>query len=168
EPEQRGEQQRAQGELDGDDTALQQDREKILRVAKNGLHRPDRAALTRDLFQIPFHQDLVERAVGLQLGERRIDLLQQLLIGLAHPDTDASGHFRLVRGYQLCLEIRVLRQLILEDRRVAEAGLDAAKADIAQDVSQRIVDLDLGKIAVFFQKVDVNRAHLRANDLTLE
>ena len=38
--------------------------------------------------EAPLRQDLVDRAVGLELGEASIDLLQKLAIGLAHADAD--------------------------------------------------------------------------------
>src|SRR5438093_11483939 len=86
------------------------------------------------LLQAPLHQNLVDRTVRLQLGERGVDLLQQVLIGLAHADTDAARHLRLIGGHELRLEARVLRQLVLQYRRIAEAGLDPAQAHVAQDV----------------------------------
>src|SRR5882724_4490747 len=39
------------------------------------------------LLQAPLHQYLVDRPVRQQLRERGVDLLQQLLVGLAHADT---------------------------------------------------------------------------------
>src|SRR6266540_6905006 len=120
------------------------------------------------LLQAPLHQDLVDRTVGLQLGERGVDLLEEVLIGLAHADTDAPRHLRLVGRHELRLEARVLRQLVLQDRRIAEAGLDPAQGHVAQNVSERIVDLDLGEFAVLLQKIDVYGTDLRADDLPLE
>src|SRR4051794_27742697 len=42
----------------------------------------------RSVLQAPFRQDLLERAVGFDLGERGVDFLQELLVGLAHADPD--------------------------------------------------------------------------------
>src|SRR5882762_9314151 len=50
------------------------------------------------LLKAPLHQNLVDRTARLQLRQRRIDLLQQFLVGLAHADTDAPRHLRLVGG----------------------------------------------------------------------
>src|SRR6202521_186510 len=106
------------------------------------------------LLQAPLHQNLVDRPVRLQLRERGIYLLQQLLVGLAHADTHAARHLRLIGGHELRLEAGVLRQLVLQDRRIAEAGLDPAEAHVAQYVGERVVHLDLSEFAVLLQEVD--------------
>src|SRR5829696_5241581 len=48
------------------------------------------------VLQAPFRQDLLERAVGLDLGERGVDFLEELLVRLAHADADRADDHRLV------------------------------------------------------------------------
>src|ERR1700758_163719 len=91
---------------------------RIPRVARN-----DSPCLSFALLQVPLDENLVDRTVGVELGERGVDLLEKLLIGLAHADAHAARHLRLVGRDELRLEVRILGELVLEDRRIAEAGL---------------------------------------------
>src|SRR5207248_7786253 len=59
-------------------------------------------------------------------------------------------------------------ELIVEDRRVAEAGDEATLTDLTQHVGERRVELHLGEVSRVLQEVHVNGARLRADDLTLE
>src|SRR5438445_11187674 len=46
--------------------------------------------------ETPFVEDLVEGPVGLELGERGVDLAEQFLVGLADPDRNRADGHRLV------------------------------------------------------------------------
>src|SRR5437870_13228045 len=72
----------------------------------------------------PLRKDLVDRPVSAQLGQRRIDLVKQLGIALAHGDADAAGQFRFVRWHEPGPQTGVVRELVSDDASVAHAGLD--------------------------------------------
>src|SRR5579872_5825216 len=118
--------------------------------------------------EAPFVEDFCKRAVRLQLGERGVDLAQQLLIALAYADRDGADGHRLVGFDQAHLRKQAQPEIVRKDRIVAISRLQAAGVHVAQDVGKGIVGLHLGEDAGLSERVDVSRADLRADHLALE
>src|SRR5664279_982424 len=51
-----------------------------------------RGCIRRLGLEPPFVENLVHRAISLELGERGVDLLQQILVGFADSDADGADH----------------------------------------------------------------------------
>src|SRR6266481_9343869 len=75
--------------------------------------------------QAPFVENLVEDAVRLQLGERGVDLAEQLGIALADSDRDRADGGRLVGIDQTHVAESALLEVVGQDRIIREAGLEA-------------------------------------------
>src|SRR5713226_3727472 len=104
--------------------------------AGRGSPRPAGSSL-----QSPLRQDRLQPAVGLELGEAGIDLLEQLAVALAHADADRAEDGRLIGLDQPYVGKQALLQIVGEDRIVGEAGLEPPGVHVAQDVGDRVVDL---------------------------
>src|SRR3954469_17961261 len=76
------------------------------------------------VLQAPFRQDLLERAVGLDLGERGVDFLQQFLVRFAHADADRADDHRLFARDEPDLREASLLEVVGDDRVIGEAGLE--------------------------------------------
>src|SRR6266496_4164434 len=113
--------------------------------------------------ETPFVENLVERAVGLELGERGVDLSEQLLVGLADPDRDCSDRRRLVGINQADYRKTALLQVIGEDRIIGIAGLETARIHIAQNIGNGVVGLDLAEQSRLLQRIDEGGSDLRAD-----
>src|SRR5258708_5528312 len=72
------------------------------------------------LFHLPFLDDLHQGAIGLDLLDARIQLVERGRIALAYHEAQLAFHFRLVFGDQAQLRIRVVLKLVSNDRMVAE------------------------------------------------
>src|SRR3954469_15871830 len=118
--------------------------------------------------QTPFIKDLVDGAIGLQLGERGIDLAEQRGFALAHADADRADGDGLVAVDQVHLGEAALLQIVGEDRIVRVTGLEAAGVHVAQDVGDGVVGLDVGEQAGLLQRVDEGGADLGADRLALQ
>src|SRR5580700_3714493 len=94
---------------------------------------PDRASGALRL-EPPFVENLVDFAIRPELGERGVDLAEQLRIALADADGDGADDGRLVGIDQPSLGKAALLEVIGEDRIVGETGLETAGIDVAQDV----------------------------------
>src|ERR1700738_4821792 len=106
--------------------------------------------------QAPLRHDLVDGAVGLQLGERGVDLLEQLAVGLAHPDADRADDRRLEGGDETKLGKIALLHIVGEDRIVGEPGLEAAGVDVAHAVRDGVVDLPVVEQPGLLQRLDIS------------
>src|SRR3954447_13618892 len=89
--------------------------------------------------QAPFIEDLVDGAVGLELGQRGVDLAEQRGLALADADADRADGGRLVAVDEPHLGKAALLQIVSEDRIVGVAGLEAASVHVAQDVGNGVV-----------------------------
>src|SRR6476660_3248131 len=116
----------------------------------------------------PFFEDLVDGAVGLQLGKRGVDLAEQRALPLAQADADRADGDGLVAVDEPHLGEAALLQIVGEDRVVGEAGLEAAGVHVAQDVGDGVVGLDVGEHAGLLQRIDEGGADLGADRLTLQ
>src|SRR5260370_41806190 len=68
------------------------------------------------LLEPPVREDLVDRAVGLHLAQRCVDLVEHRLIALAYGDPDAADEHRLVVLGEARFRISALRELVSDDR----------------------------------------------------
>src|SRR5581483_2545965 len=148
--------------------ALKKDREELGGVVEEFLHLFGARALPALAAKAPFVENFRDRAVRLQLGERGVDLAQQLLIALAYADRDGADGHRLVGFDQAHLRKQAQPEIVRKDRIVAISRLQAAGVHVTQDVGKGIVGLHLGEDAGLSERVDVSRADLRADHLALE
>src|SRR6266702_8281516 len=118
--------------------------------------------------ETPFVENLVEGAVGLELGERGVDLGEQLPVGLADPDRDRADGDRLVGIDQPDFRKSALLQVIGQDRKIGETGLETARIHIAQNIGNGVVGLDLAEQSRLLQRVHEGRSDLRSDRLTLQ
>src|SRR3954454_23560383 len=150
----------------------------LIRIGKNSaascqkpfIDQPSSIGLSRSTLrlQAPFIEDLLDGAVGLQLGERGVDLAEQRGLALAHADADRADGDRLVAVDQTHLGEAALLQIVGEDRIVGVTGLEAAGVHVAQDVGDSVVGLDVGEQAGLLERVDEGGADLGADRLTLQ
>src|SRR5690606_33859912 len=84
------------------------------------------APLRRSIRQVPFLEDGVNGAVGLELAQRLVDARQQLGVFLAGGDAQAAHHRGLVALGHFQVGIAALGNDAGRDRVVHEAALDAA------------------------------------------
>src|SRR5258708_10750426 len=94
-------------------------------------------------FEPPFVENLVDGTIRLELGERDVDLLEQIRVALADSDADRADNGRLVGFDQTNFRKTALLEVVREDRVVGETGLEAAGVHVAQDVRNGVVHLDL-------------------------
>src|ERR1700736_4756008 len=99
----------------------------------------------RPSLQSPLGQYLFEGPVSLELGERGIDLLEQVAVALAHADADRAEDGRLVALGEPHLGEQPLLQVVGEDRIVGEASLEPPGIHVPQDVGDRVVDFHRGE-----------------------
>src|SRR3984893_3481416 len=76
--------------------------------------------------QSPLVENLVDGTIGLEFGERGVDLLEQVLVALADPDGDRTDDGRLVGIDQANLRKIALLEIVGKDRVVGETGLETA------------------------------------------
>src|SRR4029077_11000080 len=158
-PENGGQDQRTNGDDDGQPYALQKDRQEFGGVTKEFFHRFKSRSRTLRA-EAPFAQNFVQRAIGLDSRERSIDLRQQLLVALANSDGDGADDGRLVGIDQANFRKAALLEVIGEDRIVGVARLEAASVHVAQDVRNGVVDFDFAEQSGLFQRIDKGRAYL--------
>src|ERR1044071_8121945 len=110
----------------------------------------------------PFLENFCDGPALLELGERRIDLGEQLRVALANTDRNCTDRDGLVGIDQTDIGEIALLEIICEDLIVGESRLEAARIHVAQDVGNGVVDLDLAEQSRLLQCVDEGRADLGA------
>src|SRR5438067_7170105 len=129
---------------------------------------PFRGSVYRGLFQPPIREYFLDRAVGLHFAQRCVDLVEHRLVALANGDADAADQHRFVVFREPRFRISALGDLVSDDRVIGEPTLDAADVHVANDVRNRIVDLDLLEEAGIRQRLHVGGADLRTDNLAFE
>src|ERR1700724_1765488 len=108
----------------------------------------------------PFVENLVDGAIRLELGERGVDLLEQIGIGLADADPDRTDDGRFVGFDQPNLRETALLEVVGKNRIVGETGLEKSGVHVAQDIRNGVVHLDLTEQSGLFQCIDKGGADL--------